>query len=394
MQLLLMDVAKSNPAKIEELRNDKELRKEQVKSLRQLLAFASQAHRDGLTKDPIHDRELENIRSEVTAVNYDREINKSQKSLPPFGLITDPQVVAFWAAAATSKSREEEFDKFLNAKLELLKAGNPQVSDRVISDDEKDQAKDFFAKIKIYEAEYRAKRNSLAKEFNDKVDLQVKLQQAQYLARAYSEKAAAKSAVTDSEVAAYIAVHPEFDQSKKKAKAEHILARAKAGEDFAKLANEFSEDPGNQGPNGLKLGGIYRDVPKGKMVPQFESAALALQPGQINSGLVETDFGYHVIKLEKKNAAGDLYDARHILISTEITDPADPDTGGKPLKTFVRTKLETEKEERLIKQLIAENNIQVPDDLVVPEITSNASIRKPVAKGTTSKKKPVVKKRR
>ncbi len=393
MQLLLLDVAKSNPPILEKLKQDPEMRREQVRSLKQLFAFASQAHKDGLTKDPIHRQELENIRAEVTAVNYDREVNKNRKPMPPFGFITDAQVAAFWAAAATATAREAEFDKFLNAKLDLLKAGNPKVGDREISGDEKAAAKEFFAKVAIYDSEYRAKRSTLAKEFHDKVDLQVKLQQAQYLARVYSTNASAKTVVTDSEVNLYIAAHPEFDQSKKKAKAEQILGRAKAGEDFGRLANEFSEDPGNQGPNYLRLGGIYRDIPKGKMVPQFELAAISLRPGQVYPSVVETDFGYHVIKLEKKNSAGDLYDARHILISTDITDPADPDAGGKPVKAFIRAKLETEKEERLIERLIAENNIQIPDDFVVPEVKSTTAVRKPAAKRTTSKRKPVVKKR-
>jgi len=391
LQMLLSDVAKSNPTKIEALRGDEEMRKEQVKSLRQLLAYASQAHKDGLTKDPIHRQELDNIRSEVTAVNYDIEINKNRKPLPPFGFITDAQVAAFWTAAGTVKTRQEEFEKFLHAKLALLKAGNSQMGNREITEEEKAQAKEFFAKVAIYDSEYRAKRNTFSKEFIDKVELQIKLQQAQFLARIYSQKAAAKTAVSDAEVDSYIAAHPEFDQSKKKAKAEQILSRAKAGEDFAKLANEFSEDPGNQGPNGLKLGGVYRDVPKGKMVPQFESVVLSLQPGQIGPSLVETDFGYHVIKLERKNSTGDLYDARHILISTDVTDPADPDAGGKPIKTFVRTKLETEKEDRLIERIVAENNIQIPDDFTLPEIKNTTTVRKPAAKRT--KRKPVVKKR-
>lgn len=78
-------------------------------------------------------------------------------------------------------------------------------------------------------------------------------------------------------------------------KAEEVLARAKAGEDFAKLAGEYSED-GN-----AQQGGDYifsRNV----MVPEFEKAAFEeLQPGEI-SGLVKTAYGYHIIKLEEKIA--------------------------------------------------------------------------------------------
>ena len=91
----------------------------------------------------------------------------------------------------------------------------------------------------------------------------------------------------------------------KKAKAEEILKRAQDGEDFAKLADEFSEDPGNKTPDGKKKGGLYENVTKGKMVPEFEAAALALEPGQIAPNLVETQFGYHIIKLDRKGETKD-----------------------------------------------------------------------------------------
>lgn len=87
----------------------------------------------------------------------------------------------------------------------------------------------------------------------------------------------------------------DADKQKAKAKAQDILARAKKGEDFAKLASESSEDPGSKA-NGGDLSWFSR----GQMVEPFEKAAFALQPNQI-SDLVETQFGYHVIQtLEKK----------------------------------------------------------------------------------------------
>lgn len=87
------------------------------------------------------------------------------------------------------------------------------------------------------------------------------------------------------------------DQKKEKKKQmEQILARARAGEDFAKLAKEFSEDPGSK-----EHGGEYT-FPRGQMVPQFEAAAFALKTNQI-SDIVTTQSGYHIIKLSEKIAA-------------------------------------------------------------------------------------------
>ncbi len=81
-----------------------------------------------------------------------------------------------------------------------------------------------------------------------------------------------------------------------KAKAEAALKRVRAGEDFATLATELSEGP--SGPKGGDLGFF----PKERMVAPFADAAFALKPGE-TSGVVETRFGYHIIRVEERNDA-------------------------------------------------------------------------------------------
>ena len=71
-----------------------------------------------------------------------------------------------------------------------------------------------------------------------------------------------------------------------------ILERARAGEDFAALAREFSEDSATKG-NGGDTGLFYR----GTMVPAFESVAFSMEPGEISDS-VDTVFGVHILKLE------------------------------------------------------------------------------------------------
>lgn len=88
---------------------------------------------------------------------------------------------------------------------------------------------------------------------------------------------------------------PELKATKQK-KAETILALAKAGKDFAELAREYSEGP--SGPGGGDLGFFGR----GQMVPPFDEAVFALKEGEL-SDVVETQFGFHIIKLEKINPA-------------------------------------------------------------------------------------------
>jgi hypothetical protein len=92
IEMLLADVAKVNPMVLKRFAEDPEMKKQQLENMKQLLAFASQSQREGLTNEPNNRQELKNIRSEVTAVNYDREIHKDAGPMPPFGFITEDQI--------------------------------------------------------------------------------------------------------------------------------------------------------------------------------------------------------------------------------------------------------------------------------------------------------------
>ena len=97
---------------------------------------------------------------------------------------------------------------------------------------------------------------------------------------------AAKAQKPEPEIHARHILVPTEDEAKA------ALARVQKGEDFAKVADELSKDPGSQGGD---LGWFTRD----KMVPEFAAAAFKLQPGQV-SDPVKTEFGWHVIKIEGK----------------------------------------------------------------------------------------------
>lgn len=72
--------------------------------------------------------------------------------------------------------------------------------------------------------------------------------------------------------------------------AKGVLERAKSGEDFTELVSEYSEDPGSK-----ENGGLYENFPRGYMVQAFEDASFNMEVGEI-SGLVETPYGFHIIK--------------------------------------------------------------------------------------------------
>ena len=100
-------------------------------------------------------------------------------------------------------------------------------------------------------------------------------------------------------------------RARARATAEEVLRLARDGDDFEQLARRFSADPGS-----AQQGGDLGWFRRGDMVREFENAAYALRPGQI-SEIVESPFGFHVIKLER--VRGGERSARHVLIRADVT---------------------------------------------------------------------------
>ncbi|MEX2583345.1 MAG: peptidylprolyl isomerase [Gemmatimonadota bacterium] len=104
------------------------------------------------------------------------------------------------------------------------------------------------------------------------------------------------------------------------ATAQEVLDELGTGAEFGVLARRFSEDVGT-----AEYGGDLGWFGPGRMTPPFERAAFALRPGQ-TSGIVETDFGFHIIRVDR--ARGSERQARHILIQPEQT-PEDVERAGE-----------------------------------------------------------------
>ena len=83
-----------------------------------------------------------------------------------------------------------------------------------------------------------------------------------------------------------------------------VKDRAQNGEDFVSLVETYSEDPGSK-----QSGGLYKDFTRGRMVQSFEDASFTLPVGTI-SDLVETPYGYHIIKIEDRKAGKSLEDVK------------------------------------------------------------------------------------
>ena len=103
-------------------------------------------------------------------------------------------------------------------------------------------------------------------------------------------------------------------QDKIRPQAEAVLERIRAGEDFAALAKEYSQDPGS-----ASQGGDLGFFGRGTMVPAFEDVAFSLKVGEV-SDLVQSQFGFHIIRVEE--ISGDQVRARHILFLLQKDEKA------------------------------------------------------------------------
>jgi len=126
-------------------------------------------------------------------------------------------------------------------------------------------------------------------------------------------------------------------KAKARSQAGDLLAQLNKGADFADLAKKHSQDPGSA-PNGGDLGFFS----KGQMVPAFEQAAFGLKPGQ-TSDIVETPFGYHIIRVSEAKAGRDLnYDE----VKAQIDD-------------YLKQQLRDQKSQEFVDQLKAKSKVEV-----------------------------------
>jgi peptidyl-prolyl cis-trans isomerase C len=126
-------------------------------------------------------------------------------------------------------------------------------------------------------------------------------------------------------------------KAKAKAQADDVLAQLRKGADFAGLAKQVSQDPGSA-PNGGDLGFFS----KGRMVPAFEEAAFGLKPGQ-TSGVVETPFGFHIIRVSEAKAGRDL---EYTEVKAQIED-------------YLKQQIRDQKSQEFVNQLRAKGKVQI-----------------------------------
>src|SRR5579863_8587748 len=162
-----------------------------------------------------------------------------------------------------------------------------------------EELKAYFEKNKAFfpAPESRSVQLIVADQVKVGQSIQVSDTQVQSFYNSHKDQFCTKERVKARHILVSILNKPAAEVPKLKAKAEDLLKQIKAGADFAKMAQENSDDKSNASKGG-DLGWVMR----GQMVPEFEKATFALKTNQI-SDVVTTNYGFHIVQvLEKEDA--------------------------------------------------------------------------------------------
>jgi len=346
MELLVSELLP--PQQQQVLASNPEQKKTLVKTLKQILAVAQQAEKEGYANRP-------EVQSKI-AIQNDFALREAYEKKNPGVKVSDEEINAY------NQAHPEEFNKLIESEPQFkAQAQGPAA----------EQMKKEFGQIKVIAEKARAEKLDQ----DEGVKLKTLIGRSQALFQAYmKDQQNSPTLVTDADVDAYYNEHKaEFEEvrarhilfsttpggpgapdqkgmSKDEArkKAESVLERVRKGEDFGALAKQFSDDPGSKENGGLVAmdesgSDSSKYFGKGMMVPQFEQSAFSLKPGEV-SGVVESDFGYHIIKVEDKRTA-------------PITE--------ERIRTTISEKLKKEKLEKRIEEITAASNIEVAEDFPI-----------------------------
>ena len=275
-------------------------------------------------------KEAENQGIEVS----EQEVQEAIKAIPVFGKNGVFDKDLYFKVLSSNRVNPAEFEKSMEADLMTARIREKVLKDVAVNDQELKER--FFRENRKIDLSFvvldgqalmkaSAVTDEEAKEFLKKnaSEFMVPPKIKAFYAFAGYESMASRAKFTDDEIKSYYEANKKRFETQASIKARHILlrpdpnaadmekakaetkkrlndilARLKSGAKFADLAKAHSQDPGS-----AKQGGDLGWFQRGVMIKAFEDAAFPLNKGEV-SGVVETEFGFHIIKVEDKKEGG------------------------------------------------------------------------------------------
>ncbi len=343
---------------------DAEARRLFLKGLEEYLALAAQARREGMAEDKLFRINFNYKTMILMADVYERRL--AGGAATPY-VIAEDEINAVWADPANEAAFRETMDAIATIQRDAERQRGSDAPVPKLAGEALEKARRKWARTKVLYSKAIADPGfANARE----LQLRLKILEAGILSSDYLRKyAPLEIRATEAEIEDYLGAHPELRESRKKDKAAILLSQILAGEDFVKLASASSEDRTSK-----EKGGLYEDALPDLVWPEVEKAALSLAEGEVYRSLVESNTGYHIVKLEKKKpftrpdgSGAYKLTFRHILIQRAFEDP-NHHVPGVPApfvspRYIATTAIETEKRDRFIRRHVATAGISVPADL-------------------------------
>ncbi len=358
---------------IKSLGENAEKRQLFLKGIKETLALAAQARHEGFANKENFKTNLEYKKKILIADLYQVKLSKGKDKLY---IVPEEQIKAVWK----NPEHERLFQKDMKVMRQIRivaqkdKGNNNEIPE--LQGDALGKARKKWASTKILSEMAQKDVEFITQKA---IPLRIKIIEAGILANDYMLKVVqSKINATEKQISEYLKKHPEYDVTKKLEKAEMVLAKVKAGENFEELVKEFSEDRAS-----IERDGIYKDIKTNVVWKEVEEVALKLDEGEVAEKLIESNLGFHIVKLVKKNNfkkddKSDLkFSIQHIVLQKKFEEPEKKIPGiPKPFlmpQEIAKAEVEKEKRNILIGEIIKQNPISLPEDfaIVLPEIEKN-----------------------
>ena len=254
----------------------------------QILSFPVFQENGGFVGEQRYVQILRSQRPPLTVADFEENLRRSMAIEKFRGALTE------WMSVGDAELRTEYNDRNEKVKLQIVALTADKFRDKVTVSDA-----DVAAYFEAHKAEYRVgERRKVKFLVIDQELARKKVTATPGEVQTYYNDNLQQYQSPEQIRASHILLKTEGkDEASVHPQAEAILKQVKAGADFAALAKKHSEDEGSK-----DAGGDLDYFGRGRMVPEFENAAFAMQPGQI-SDLVKTQYGFHIIKVVDKKPA-------------------------------------------------------------------------------------------